>query len=92
MPHAEQRRATMNNKDTHELLEILGTLEEFLARRGHDETPEEEHAEIRHSGKMYNTRKLADTFLELEREGYSALGLSLVLDLINRDCIERVSN
>jgi hypothetical protein len=81
----------MNNKDTHELLKILETLEEFLARRGHDETPEEEHAEIRHSGKMYNTRKLADTFLELEREGYHALSFGLVVDLINRDCVERVA-
>jgi hypothetical protein len=82
----------MNNKDTHELLRILDTLEDFIARRGHDETPESEHALERHNGKMYNTRKLADTFLELEREGYSALGFSLVVDLINRDCLERVDN
>jgi hypothetical protein len=80
----------MNNKDTHELLEIMETLEEFLARRGHDETPLEEHALERYNGATYNTQKLADTFLKLEREGYSALGLSLVLDLINRDCVERV--
>lgn len=82
----------MNNKDTHELLEIMEQLEEFLARRGHDETPLEEHALERYSDEMYNTRKLADTFLRLEREGYSALGLSLVLDLINRDCVEKVRN
>ena len=82
----------MNNKDTHELLRILDTLEDFIARRGHDETPESEHAKERNSGQMYNTRKLANTFLELEREGYSALGFSLVVDLINRDCLERVEN
>jgi hypothetical protein len=82
----------MNNKDTHELIEILDALEEFIARRGHDETPLEEHALERYNGKTYNTRKLADTFLELEREGYSALGFSLVLDLINRDCLERENN
>lgn len=80
----------MNNKDTHELIEILEALEEFIARRGHDETPLEEHAAERYNGEIYNTRKLADTFLRLEREGYSALGFSLVLDLINRDCVERV--
>jgi hypothetical protein len=82
----------MNNKDTHELIEIMEQLEEFLARRGHDETPLEEHAAERYSGEIYNTRKLADTFLRLEREGYSALGFSLVLDLINRDCVEKVAN
>jgi hypothetical protein len=82
----------MNYKDTHELLDIMNALEEFIARRGHDETPLEEHAEARYEGTIYNTRKLADTFLELEREGYSALGLSLVLDLINRDCVERAGN
>ena len=82
----------MNNKDTHELIEIMEALEEFIARRGHDETPLEEHARERYSGAMYDTRKLADTFLRLEREGYSALGLSLVLDLINRDCVEREDN
>jgi hypothetical protein len=78
----------MNNKDTHELLEIVKQLEEFLARRGHDETPDEEHAKERNSGKMYNTRKLADLFLDLEREGYAALSFDLVVDLINRDCLE----
>jgi hypothetical protein len=78
----------MNNETTHELLEIMESLAEFIARRGHDETPEREHAETRHGGKTYNTRKLADTFLELEREGYTALGFSLIVDLINRDCLE----
>ena len=82
----------MNNKDTHELLEIMETLEEFLARRGHDETPEEDHAEERNHGTMYNTRKLADTFLELERDGYAALSFGLVVDLINRDCLESAGN
>lgn len=78
----------MNNKITHELLEIIQQLEEFVAVYGHDETPEEEHARERNHGVMYNTRKLADTFLELERDGYSALGFSLVVDMINRDCLE----
>ena len=78
----------MNNETTPELIEILDALEEFIARRGHDETPESEHAKERNSGTMYNTQKLADTFLRLEREGYSALGFSLVVDLINRDCLE----
>jgi hypothetical protein len=82
----------MNNETTHELIEILEALEEFIAIRGHDETPLEEHALERYNGAIYNTQKLADTFLRLEREGYSALGLSLVLDLINRDCLERVGN
>ena len=82
----------MNLKDTHELLEIQEALEEFLARRGYDETPLEEHAEARYGGRIYNTQKLADTFLTLEREGYSALSLSLVLDLINRECVERVGD
>ena len=44
------------------------------------------------SDPAYSTQKLADTFLKLEREGYSALGLSLVLDLINRDCLETAGN
>lgn len=78
----------MNNETTHELIAILEQLEEFVAVRGHDETPEEEHAKERHHGAMYNTRKLADTFLELERGGYSALGFSLIVDMINRDCLE----
>ena len=82
----------MNNKDTHELMEILDALQEFIARRGHDETPESEHAKERNSGTMYNTRRLANTFLELEREGYNALSFGLVVDLINRDCVERVGN
>jgi hypothetical protein len=82
----------MNNETTHELIEILDALEEFIARRGHDETPESEHAKERNSGTMYNTQKLANTFLELERDGYSALSFGLVVDLINRDCIERVGN
>jgi hypothetical protein len=80
----------MNNKDTHELIEIVDALQEFIARRGHDETPESEHAKERNSETMYNTRKLANTFLELEREGYNALSFGLVVDLINRDCVERV--
>jgi hypothetical protein len=82
----------MNNKDTHELLEIMEQLEEFLARRGHDETPLEDHAQERHGGTMYNTRKLANLFTNLELDGYSALSFGLVIDLINRDCIERVGN
>jgi hypothetical protein len=81
----------MNNKDTHELIEIMEALEEFIARRGHDETPPEEHAKERHHGTMYSTRKLADTFLELEREGYSAIGFSFVVDMINLECVERVA-
>jgi hypothetical protein len=84
----KNEREKMNNKATHELMEIAEQLEEFLAVHGHDETPPEVHAEIRHGGAMYNTRKLADTFLQLERDGYSALGFSLVVDLINRDCVE----
>lgn len=78
----------MNNQDTHELLEIQEQLADFIARRGHDETPPEDHAKARHGGNMYSTRKLADLFLELDRDGYSALGFSLVVDLINRDAIE----
>jgi len=39
----------MNNKDTHELIEIVDALQEFIARRGHDETPESEHAKERNS-------------------------------------------
>ena len=82
----------MNNETTHELIEILEELEDFIARRGHDETPESEHAKETNSGTMYNTQKLANTFLELERDGYSALSFGLVVDLINRDCVERVGN
>jgi hypothetical protein len=78
----------MNNKETHELIAIMDNLEEFIAIRGHDETPEEDHARERNHGAIYNTRKLADTFLQLERDGYTALGFSLVVDLINRDCLE----
>jgi hypothetical protein len=78
----------MDNKTTHELIAIMDRLEEFIVIHGHDETPEEDHARERNHGVMYNTRKLADTFLELESDGYSALGFSLVVDMINRDCLE----
>ena len=78
----------MNNETTHELIEILERLEEFIAVRGHDETPEEDHAKERYHGTMYNTAKLADLFRELERDGYAALSFGLVVDLINRDCLE----
>jgi hypothetical protein len=69
-------------------MEIIARLDEFIINHGHDETPEEDHAEERNHGTMYNTRKLVNTFLELERDGYSALGFSLVVDMINRDCLE----
>lgn len=82
----------MNNKTTHELIEIMDRLEEFIVNHGHDETPEEDHEQERNHGTMYNTRKLADTFLELERDGYAALSFGLVVDLINRDCLESESN
>lgn len=82
----------MNNKDTHELIEIAERLEEFIQRRGHDETPLEEHAAERYNGERYNTRKLASLFTNLEQDGYTALGFSLVLALINQHCLEKAGN
>lgn len=82
----------MNKETTNELLEILNAFElsinELLARRGYDETPPEIHAEINNSGKTYNTTKLTTMFLDLERDGITAIDFSLLIDLVNRECLE----
>jgi hypothetical protein len=38
------------------------------------------------SAELYETSDLITLFLELERDGYSGLGLGLIIDLIRRDC------
>jgi hypothetical protein len=81
----------MNYQDTQELLEIQEQLADFLARRGFDETPLEDHAIARHGEAMYNTSKLVNTFLDLEREGYTAINLKIILDLINSKAVEGVN-
>lgn len=78
----------MNNETTRELLEIVEALNELLVRRGHDETPLEVRAELQNSGKTYNTNKLTNLFLELERDGIAAIGFSLLIDLVNEHCLE----
>jgi hypothetical protein len=41
----------------------------------------EEKAQI-----IYDTKSLIELFEELDKKGYSGLGLGLIVDLIERDC------
>jgi hypothetical protein len=38
------------------------------------------------SAELYETAELISVFCDLARDGYSGLGLGLIIDLIRRDC------